>query len=131
MNLDRFDLNLLVAFEALMTEGQVTRAARRLHITQPALSGALARLRTVFDDQLFVKDGKSMRPTLRARELDAPIREALDRVRQAIGRPSYRPRRQADAFGPHGLPDVDVGVTGHEHIWAGHLSGDRADRDQR
>ena len=74
MNLDRFDLNLLVAFEALMTEGQVTRAARRLHITQPALSGALARLRTVFGDQLFVKDGKSMRPTLRARELDAPIR---------------------------------------------------------
>lgn len=91
MNLDRFDLNLLVAFEALMTEGQVTRAARRLHITQPALSGALARLRVVFDDQLFVKDGKSMRPTLRARELDAPIREALEKVRQAIGRPSFRP----------------------------------------
>lgn len=95
MNLDRFDLNLLVAFEALMTEGQVTRAARRLHITQPALSGALARLRVVFDDQLFVKDGKSMRPTLRARELDAPIREALDRVRQAIGRPSFRPEASA------------------------------------
>ena len=91
MNLDRFDLNLLVAFEALMTEGQVTRAARRLHITQPALSGALARLRTVFGDQLFVKDGKSMRPTLRARELDAPIREALAKVRQAIGRPNFKP----------------------------------------
>lgn len=95
MNLDRFDLNLLVAFEALMTEGQVTRAARRLHITQPALSGALARLRVVFDDQLFVKDGKSMRPTLRARELDAPIREALEKVRQAIGRPSFRPETSA------------------------------------
>jgi DNA-binding transcriptional LysR family regulator len=95
VNLDRFDLNLLVAFEALMTEGQVTRAARRLHITQPALSGALARLRTVFNDQLFVKDGKSMRPTLRARELDAPIREALDRVRQAIGRKSFRPETAA------------------------------------
>jgi len=91
VNLDRFDLNLLVAFEALMTEGQVTRAARRLHITQPALSGALARLRAVFDDQLFVKDGKSMRPTLRARELDAPIREALTKVRQAIGRPPFKP----------------------------------------
>lgn len=95
MNLDRFDLNLLVAFEALMTEQQVTRAARRLHITQPALSGALARLRTVFNDQLFVKDGKSMRPTLRARELDAPIREALDRVRQAIGQKSFRPETAA------------------------------------
>lgn len=95
MNLDRFDLNLLVAFEALMTEGQVTRAARRLHITQPALSGALARLRTVFGDQLFVKDGKSMRPTLRARELDVPIREALAKVRQAVGRPSFRPETSA------------------------------------
>ena len=95
MNLDRFDLNLLVAFEALMTEGQVTRAARRLHITQPALSGALARLRTVFGDQLFVKDGKSMRPTLRARELDAPIRDALEKIRQAVGRPSFRPETSA------------------------------------
>jgi len=84
VNLDRFDLNLLVAFEALMTEGQVTRAARRLHVTQPALSGALARLRTVFGDQLFVKDGKSMRPTLRARELDAPIREALAKVLKRV-----------------------------------------------
>lgn len=97
MNLDRFDLNLLVAFEALMTEGQVTRAARRLHVTQPALSGALARLRTVFGDQLFVKDGKSMRPTLRARELDAPIREALAKVRQAIGRPNFKPESSSVA----------------------------------
>ena len=95
MNLDRFDLNLLIAFEALMTEQQVTRAARRLHITQPALSGALARLRTVFDDQLFVKDGKSMRPTLRARELDVPIREALAKVRQAVGRPHFQPETSA------------------------------------
>lgn len=91
MNLDRFDLNLLVAFEALMSEGQVTRAARRLHITQPALSSALARLRSVFGDQLFVKDGKSMRPTLRARELEVPIREALAKVREAIGRPNFKP----------------------------------------
>lgn len=97
MNLDRFDLNLLVAFEALMTEGQVTRAARRLHITQPALSGALARLRTVFGDQLFVKDGKSMRPTLRARELEVPIREALAKVRQAIGRPNFKPESSSVA----------------------------------
>ena len=78
-----------------MTEGQVTRAARRLHITQPALSGALARLRAVFNDQLFVKDGKSMRPTLRARELDPLIREALEKVRHAIGRPSFRPETSA------------------------------------
>ena len=92
MNLDRFDLNLLVAFEALMTEGQVTRAAHRLHITQPALSGALARLRTIFDDPLFVQQGKSMRPTMRARELDVPIRAALAQVRQALGKPHFTPQ---------------------------------------
>jgi DNA-binding transcriptional LysR family regulator len=59
------------------------------------LSGALARLRTVFGDQLFVKDGKSMRPTLRARELEGPIREALAKVRQAIGRPAFKPESSA------------------------------------
>jgi DNA-binding transcriptional LysR family regulator len=91
VNLDRFDLNLLVAFEALITEGQVTRAAHRLHITQPALSGALARLRTIFDDPLFVQHGKSMRPTMRARELEVPIRAALAQVRQALGRPHFTP----------------------------------------
>jgi DNA-binding transcriptional LysR family regulator len=91
VNLDRFDLNLLVAFEALMSERQVTRAAHRLHITQPALSGALARLRTVFNDPLFVQHGKSMTPTMRARELDVPIRSALAQVRQALGRPQFNP----------------------------------------
>ena len=114
MNLDRFDLNLLVAFEAMMTEGQVTRAARRLHITQPALSGALARLRTVFGDQLFVKDGKSMRPTLRARELDVPIREALEE--SAAG--GWPPEISARDFGSHCAhrdqrrPGVDADLEG-------------------
>src|SRR5678816_4022559 len=91
VNLDRFDLNLLVAFEALMTEGQVTRAARRLHITQPALSSALARLRTAFNDQLFVKDGKSMRPTAcRTFSRTSRIGASSSRAR-SVGRPSFRP----------------------------------------
>lgn len=95
MNLNSFDLNLLVAFEALMTEGQVTRAARRLHLTQPALSGALARLRTLFHDPLFVQDGKAMRPTLRARELDIPIRAALGQLRDALEQPTFSPQTSA------------------------------------
>lgn len=92
VNLNSFDLNLLVAFEALMAEGQVTRAARRLHLTQPALSSALARLRTLFDDPLFVQHGKSMRPTLRARELDVPIKAALAQIRQVLHKPQFTPQ---------------------------------------
>lgn len=92
MNLNSFDLNLLVAFEAVMTEGQVTRAARRLHLTQPALSSALARLRSIFNDPLFVQHGKSMRPTMRARELEVPIRTALAQVRQALHQPEFTPQ---------------------------------------
>lgn len=95
MNINSFDLNLLVAFEALMTEGQVTRAARRLHVTQPALSGALARLRTLFNDPLFVQDGKAMRPTLRARELEIPIRAALGQLRDALAHPTFHPQTSA------------------------------------
>jgi DNA-binding transcriptional LysR family regulator len=90
-NLERFDLNLLIAFEALMTEGQVTRAARRLHITQPALSNALARLRAAFDDPLFVQEGKSMRPTLRARELEGPVRSALAVLRKSLEEQRFTP----------------------------------------
>ena len=59
----KLDLNLLVAFDALLTEGHVGRAAERLFIGQPAMSHALARLRTLFDDELFVRTGKRMAPT--------------------------------------------------------------------
>lgn len=59
----KLDLNLLVAFDALLTERHVGRAADRLFIGQPAMSHALARLRTLFDDELFVRTGKRMEPT--------------------------------------------------------------------
>ena len=59
----KLDLNLLVAFDALLTERHVGRAAERLFIGQPAMSHALARLRTLFDDELFVRTGKRMEPT--------------------------------------------------------------------
>src|SRR5690349_4505910 len=67
MKLSALDLNLLVAFDALANEGSVTRAAAKLHVSQPALSGALARLRHHFQDPLFVRQSGKMRPTLRAR----------------------------------------------------------------
>jgi DNA-binding transcriptional LysR family regulator len=77
MHLNRFDLNLLVALNALLEEKSVTRAAERVHVSQPAMSGALQRLRENFDDQLLVRVGRRMELTPRARDLMQPVREIL------------------------------------------------------
>ncbi|WP_236610722.1 LysR family transcriptional regulator [Verminephrobacter aporrectodeae] len=63
------DLNLLKVFEALMAEGNVTRAARKLSLTQPTVSNALRRLRVTYDDPLFVRSGAGVKPTRRAIDL--------------------------------------------------------------
>jgi LysR family nod box-dependent transcriptional activator len=87
MNLADADLNLLVAFDALMTERSVTRAARRLGMSQPGTSNALARLRRLFDDPLLVRDGMALVPTARAEALVEPVRAALALVSQALDAP--------------------------------------------
>lgn len=79
------DLNLLAAFEALCIERSVTGAARRQGIGQPAMSAALARLRRLFDDELFVRVGATMRPTPRAEALGPRIEEALALLRATLG----------------------------------------------
>lgn len=84
MNLRNLDLNLLVAFEAVMAEANVTRAAARLGLSQPALSEALGRLRHVFDDELFVRTPQGMRPTRKAGELAEPIAAAMDILRAGL-----------------------------------------------
>lgn len=96
-NLRSVDLNLLVAFEALMRERNVTRAADRIGLAQPSMSNALARLRLLFKDELFVATPKQMRPTARAEALAGPVTEALQRIRQALDpdqpfRPETTPR---------------------------------------
>ncbi|MBF0341233.1 MAG: LysR family transcriptional regulator [Magnetococcales bacterium] len=90
-DLVRFDLNLLVAFDVLMTERGVTRAGRRLGITQAAMSNTLRRLRDIFDDPLFVKIGLRMEPTARALELAGPVERALKEVRQALNQERFDP----------------------------------------
>jgi LysR family transcriptional regulator, mexEF-oprN operon transcriptional activator len=72
-----FDLNLLVAFDALMSERSVTRAAQRLGMTQSAMSHNLGRLRTVFDDELFVRSPKGVEPTPRAQALAGTVSSIL------------------------------------------------------
>jgi DNA-binding transcriptional LysR family regulator len=84
MKLSAFDLNLLIAFDTLAGEGSVTRAAAKLHMSQPAMSGALARLRSHFRDPLFVRQGGRMRPTARAQQLARPIAEAIATLRAAL-----------------------------------------------
>lgn len=83
-NLRSLDLNLLVAFEALMAERNVSRAARRVGLSQPAMSGALSRLRGLFDDELLVRGSGRMRPTPRAESLEGPVREALALIRSSL-----------------------------------------------
>lgn len=83
-NLNRFDLNLLVALDTLLTERSVTRAADRLCVTQPALSGSLQRLRYHFDDPLLVRVGREMELTPKARALIEPVRNALLQVDAAL-----------------------------------------------
>ena len=83
-NLRSFDLNLLVAFDALISEGSVTRAAEKLRIGQPAMSHSLATLRLLLGDELFVRVGQKMQPTARAQSLAGPIRAALNQAQAAL-----------------------------------------------
>jgi DNA-binding transcriptional LysR family regulator len=77
MDLHLFDLNLLVALDALLHECNVTQAGNRLNLSQPAMSGALARLRTHFEDELLVPVGRRMVRTQLGDELMGPVRELL------------------------------------------------------
>jgi len=81
MNLSALDLNLLVALDALLLEANVSRAAMRIGLSQPAASHALQRLRQVLGDPLLVRVGARMELTPRAQALRAPLAQALDQVR--------------------------------------------------
>ena len=76
-NISRIDLNLLVVLEAIHAEGGVTRASEKLNLTQPAISHALARLRDLFHDPLFVRQGRTLVPTALTRSLIEPLRRSL------------------------------------------------------
>jgi len=84
MNLQSIDLNLLVVFEALMDERNVTRAARRIGLSQPAMSNALTRLRRTFGDPLLIRTSNGMAPTPAAKTLIDPIRKALSQLRSVL-----------------------------------------------
>ena len=94
MDLRRYDLNLLVTLEALLEAGSVTAAARRLNLSQSAVSAALDRLRTVFSDPLLVRVGNRMEATPFAKRLQGPIKTALSSVSLALALPQkFEPAR--------------------------------------
>ena len=84
MNLASVDLNLLVAFEAVFETRNVTLAAQRLHRAQPSVSNALSRLRTLFQDELFMRTAAGMVPTERAMALMPSIGQALAQIREVL-----------------------------------------------
>lgn len=82
--LRRLDINLLVTLDALLAEHNVTRAAERLHLSQPSVSIQLAKLREALGDPLLIAGPRGMRPTARAEELREPLSQALDAMERAL-----------------------------------------------
>lgn len=87
MHIGRVDLNLYRVLEAIYREGSISRAALSLNLTQPALSHALARLRDIYGDPLFVRAGKRMMPTPLTHAIIQPVREALAALQQTLAGP--------------------------------------------
>jgi LysR family transcriptional regulator, nod-box dependent transcriptional activator len=92
MNLNRLDLNLLVALDVLLSERSITHAAERLNLSPSATSGALARLRLYFDDELLTQIGRRMVPTPLGESLEASVRDCLLHVQATVDiRPQFNP----------------------------------------
>ena len=92
MNIKNFDLNLLVVFKTLYEERNVTKASKKIGITQPAMSNALNRLRYLVKDELFIRGPKGMRPTPRANELASPIQTALNNLELSLSSINFDPQ---------------------------------------
>src|ERR1700704_2083555 len=85
MQFHRFDLNLLIALDTLLREKNITRAAEKVFVSQPAMSAALHRLRDYFDDPLLVRIGRDMDLSPRGQSLVEPVREALLLIQATLG----------------------------------------------
>ncbi|CAN92527.1 transcriptional regulator, LysR family [Sorangium cellulosum So ce56] len=104
------DLNLLTVLDVMILERNVTRAAERLGMTQPAVSSALARLRLLLDDDLFVRCGKEVAPTPRALSLAGPIRKALHLIHASLAQPDAFDYTASHTFNKLGIGDLGEAV---------------------
>lgn len=102
----RLDLNLLHVFDTIYREGSLTRAAKALHLTQPAVSHSLSRLREHFDDPLFTRQGNQMVPTPLARRFLESMKPALTQIQGAVNQfHAFDPANQRKTYSL-GLRDV-------------------------
>lgn len=92
------DLNLLTVFDAVMQEQNITRAAHMLDMSQPAVSNAVARLKVMFNDELFVRYGRGIQPTARAFQLFGSIRQALQLVQNELPGSGFEPLSSERVF---------------------------------
>ena len=92
------DLNLLTVFDVVMQEQHITRAAHVLGMSQPAVSNAVARLKVMFNDELFVRYGRGIQPTVRACQLFGPIRQALQLVQNELPGAGFEPLSSERVF---------------------------------
>lgn len=97
-NFRTLDLNLLRVFDEVMAERSLTRAARNLSLTQPAISNALRRLRGALGDELVVREGQGMAPTPRALALWPTVREALSQLQASLSPSNFEPATAATTF---------------------------------
>ncbi|MCH8617844.1 LysR family transcriptional regulator [Undibacterium sp. TS12] len=113
------DLNLLVVFQEVYQERQISAVARKLALSQPAISNALARLRRSFDDELFVRTTTGMQPTALAEQLAEPVALALNHITQALNRQeSFDPASSKRHFT---IAMTDVGEVYFMPLLAEHL----------
>lgn len=98
LNFRSLDLNLLRVFDEVMAERSLTRAARNLSLTQPAISNAIRRLRETLGDELVVRSGQGVQPTARALALWPPVREALTQLKESLAPPEFEPATATSTF---------------------------------
>ncbi|MFK3775984.1 LysR family transcriptional regulator [Pseudomonas sp. NPDC089406] len=110
-DLRRVDMNLLVVFESLMIERNLTRVGEKLFITQPTVSAALARLRDLFDDPLLIRNGRAMEPTPRAMQIFHELGPAMDVISAAISRAkTFEPASSCNVFRLGLSDDAEFGL---------------------
>jgi DNA-binding transcriptional LysR family regulator len=110
MKLPKVDLNLFVVFDTVYRERNLTRAARSLHITQPAVSNALKRLRGAFSDPLFVRTPRGVAPTPVADNIAARVQEALNMLGMSLTESEKFAPRQSDKVFALAVHDIDEAV---------------------
>ncbi|HSX71217.1 MAG TPA: LysR family transcriptional regulator [Pseudomonas sp.] len=109
--LRHLDMNLLVVFEALMIERNLTRVGEKLFITQSTVSAALSRLRDLFDDPLLIRNGRQMEPTPRALHIFEEVRPAMDVISAAVSRAkAFDPATSTNVFRLGLSDDAEFGL---------------------